>query len=450
MAAEVRRSSAGERLRAWLFAPVDNAPLIAFRIAFGLLTWIESFGAILTGWVGDVFVSPVYTFPHVGFGWLAAFHGPAVYAHYALMSVPAFLVMVGAFYRVSIVLFTAMWAVTYFAQTTAYNNHYYLLLLLGILMSFLPANACVAWDARRVPALRSALCARWCIVLLAAQVAIVYFFAALAKLNPDWLAGRPIAIWLQAKSHYPILGPLYQQEWIRWFIVYGGILFDGLVVPLLLWRRTRWLAVAMSFFFHLFNSYTFRVGVFPYLGIAFCVLFFPGEQVRRLLFRRAAPAPARDAAAPRRRQNLVMVALAAYLALQIALPLRHWLYPGNVDWTEEGHRMSWRMMLRNKAGSATFRAVDRASGESLRVDTRDLLGAKQASRIATRPDMLWRFARIVRDRYAAEGRDVAVYVTSRVSLNGHPPRPLVDPDVDLSRAPWHWLTPQPWILPFDD
>jgi hypothetical protein len=439
-----------DRLRSWLFAPVDNAPLIAFRIAFGLLAWVESFGAILTGWVSDVFVQPLYTFPHIGFGWLAAFHGPAVYAHYALMSVPAFLVMVGAYYRAAIVAFTAMWAVTYFAQTTAYNNHYYLLLLLGILLSLMPANAFASWDARRDAGLRSSLCPRWCIAILAAQVAIVYFFAALAKLNPDWLGGHPIAIWLGSKTHYPVLGPLYEKEWLRWMIVYGGIAFDALVVPLLLWKRTRWLAVGLSLFFHLFNSYTFRVGIFPYLGIAFCVLFFPGEQVRRLLFRRAAPAPPGFVAPSRRLQNLVLTFLTVYLTLQIALPLRHWLYPGNVDWSEEGHRMSWRMMLRNKTGSASFRVVDAASGESWRVDTGQLLGAKQASRIATRPDMLWRFARILRDRYAREGRDVEVHVSTRVSLNGRPPRPLVDPDIDLARAPWRWIAPQPWILPLDD
>ncbi len=35
---------------------------------------------------------------------------------------------------------------------------------------------------------------------------------------------------------------------------------------------------------------------------------------------------------------------------QVYLPVRHYFIPGNVFWTEEGHRMAWRMMLRNKAG----------------------------------------------------------------------------------------------------
>ena len=43
-----------------LFQPIDNAPLIIFRIFFGFLLAAETFGAILTGWVYRNFIEPKY------------------------------------------------------------------------------------------------------------------------------------------------------------------------------------------------------------------------------------------------------------------------------------------------------------------------------------------------------------------------------------------------------
>ena len=114
----------------------------------------------------------------------------------------------------------------------------------------------------------------------------MYFFAAVAKVDVDWLGGRPIAIWLREKRHYPVLGPLYGQEWFKWLMVYGGLAFDALVVPLLLWGRTRLLGLALAALFHLMNAYTFRIGVFPFLAISLCIFFFPPEAVRKRFFKR--------------------------------------------------------------------------------------------------------------------------------------------------------------------
>lgn len=435
---------------AWLTEPVDNTPLLLFRAGFGLLLFLEGVGAIATGWVREVFVDPEYTFPHIGFGWLRHLSGPGMYAYYAVMSVPGFLVMIGARFHSAVAVYGVMWTAVYLAQTTSYNNHYYLMVLLCLLFWMTPANADLSVDAQRGRVERSAVCPRWCIAIFVALLAIVYFYAALAKLDDDWLAARPVEIWLRAKASYPVLGPLYVQPWFKWFVVYGGILFDGLIVPLLLWRRTRWLAVGLSLFFHLFNSYTFRIGVFPYMMIGALVLFFPGEPLRRWL---RTTRWARFLAAPgttRREEPIGSVAVAflvVFFALQVLLPLRHHLYPGNSHWTEEGHRMSWHMMLRSKSGNAVLRVVDRETGETTRVLPRTILSPKQTGRVATRPDMLWRFARDVRERYEREGRDVAVYVDTQVSLNGRPTQPIVDPQVDLSRAPWTWLEPLPWLVP---
>jgi hypothetical protein len=60
----------------------------------------------------------------------------------------------------------------------------------------------------------------------------------------------------------------------------------------------------------------------------------------------------------RQRAPLVLPLLAAWLVLQIVLPLRHLMIPGEVSWTEEGHRFSWHMKLRDKYAGRFLMEID--------------------------------------------------------------------------------------------
>lgn len=435
------RRFASDRLR-----PVDNSPLIVFRILFGLLLAAETGGAIMTGWVKRVLIDPEFTFPILPFTFLQPLPGNGMYVYFATMAVAGLLVSAGAWFRLSLGLFTVMWTTVYLMQTSSYNNHYYFLVLLCVLLWLTPANADCSVDARRDPTMRRWTCPRWCIEIFVAQVAIVYFYAAVAKLDLDWLQAKPMAIWLYDRRDY-YLGPLYQLAWTKYALAWGGLLFDATVVPLLLWRRTRILAVCLSVFFHLFNSYTFRIGVFPYLALALLIFFFPGEQIgARILRRRPEAAP--SAGPPPRTGRLLLAFLAVYFALQILLPLQSWIFPGNVHWTEEGQRMSWRMMLRTKDGSVRFVVTDPKSGEKWTIYPATRLTAKQADRIATRPDMIWQFVQRLKREYRERGIDpVEIRVVSSVSLNGRPRQAFIDPDYDMAKAEWHYFSHDEWILP---
>ena len=81
-----------------------------------------------------------------------------------------------------------------------------------------------------------------------------------------------------------------------------------------------------------------------------------------------------------------------YLAFQFLVPLRHFLYPGNVNWTEEGHRFSWHMLLRTKRGFAHFYAYDPTTGLTYRLDPLGYLSYEQARDLAGHPDMILQFA----------------------------------------------------------
>ncbi len=172
-----------------LFLQIDNAPLIIFRIFFGLLLACETFGAILTGWVKSNFIDPTFTFSHIGFDWLQPLPGYGMYYYFATMGILGLLVAIGYKYRWTLGLFTILWTGVYLMQKTSYNNHYYLLILVCLIMFFLPANKYASIDAKLNPSLQKLTMPAWCSWIMITQISIVYFYATVAKLYPGWLDG---------------------------------------------------------------------------------------------------------------------------------------------------------------------------------------------------------------------------------------------------------------------
>src|SRR5690606_6093054 len=111
--------------------------------------------------------------------------------------------------------------------------------------------------------------------------------------------------------------------------------------------------------------------------------------------------------------------LGAWMAFQLLFPLRHWLYPGDVAWTEEGHKFSWRMKLRDKGGHAVFYATDPTTGETWKVNKHKYLKRWQSRKMTGRPEMLLQFAHHVADQLRAEGHaEIEVRAHTAITLNG--------------------------------
>lgn len=435
-------------LKEKFFRPVDNSPLILFRIIFGLLLFLEAWGAIATGWVKRAFIEPEHTFPFIDFSWLQPLPGYGMYIWYIIMGLAGLMVMLGYYYRWGIGIYAFMWAGVYLMQKTNYNNHYYLLMLLNFMMWLVPAHRYASLDVKRRPEIKSLTCPQWCLWLFAANMAIVYFYASVAKMYPEWLEAKPISIWFKAKSDYWLIGPLLLQEWFQSFVAWGGVLYDLLIGPGLIWKKTRKYAFVGSILFHLFNSAVFQVGIFPYLGIAIGVFFFEPEVVRRIFFRKKPSLEGRSIDPymyPAR--SWLVYAFSAYLIIHVLLPLRHWLYPGDVNWTEEGHRLAWHMMLRVKTGYVNFRVVDNDTGEEWTVKPIEYLTNKQSRVIASRPDMMWQFIQILKEDLRSRGHEnIAIFANGRVSLNGSDYQPLYDPEYDLTKAEWHRFRRSEWLV----
>src|SRR5690606_39426733 len=88
-------------------------------------------------------------------------------------------------------------------------------------------------------------------------------------------------IFMENKQHYPIIGEWLQLHSVHIIMAYVGIFFDLLIVPLLLWKKTRVFAFVVSILFHLSNSIIFQIGIFPYMSIAFALFFFSPEILQK-------------------------------------------------------------------------------------------------------------------------------------------------------------------------
>ena len=352
----------------------------------------------------------------------------------------------------------------------------------------------------------------WPVWLLRFQMGVPYFFGGIAKLNADWLRGEPLRAWLEARTDFPFLGRFFIHEPIVWLMNYGSLLLDLFVVFLLLHRRTRVFGFIGILTFHFMNSRLFDIGIFPWVMIAGTAVFFEPDWPRRALrdlreghtyrshaliggfalgfliggflpetfsfiraliggtgvaiagyhldepFRRpevgtigAAKGQAWRAATPSgisamRRWTLSL--LVVWVAVQAVVPLRHFGIPGNIHWTEEGHKFSWHMKLRDKDSEGYFVVTDPDTGQEQRINPRSSLTRRQVSKMASRPEMTVEFARHLEKRFREEGYDdVEVRAHILASLNGRVPQLLVDPQVDLTEVPYPWWGHADWILP---
>lgn len=449
-----------ERFGAGLFAPVDISSIVFLRVAFGAVMLWEVYRYFIYGRIFRYYIEPAVHYTYYGFGWVRPWPGDGMYWHFYALGALAACILVGFCYRVAAALFFLGFTYVFLLDQTEYLNHFYLICLMSFLLVFVPAERALSVDAWLRPRLRTNWVPAWALWLLRAQIGVVYFFGGVAKLNADWLRGEPMRMWLAPGARMPFVGFVFKEEWMVYLFAGGGLLLDLLVVPLLLWKRTRPYAFAVAVAFHLTNAAIFRIGIFPWFMIAATLIFFPPDLPRRFAhaLRHPADVPYRppvlpDDARPHgglsRGRRAVVALLALYMAAQILVPLRHFLYPGDVSWTEEGHHFSWHMKLRDKEATALFTLTDPASGRTWTVDLRRCR-TRQCDKMAGQPDMIVQFAHLLAEEKRREGYPgVEVRALVLVSLNGRRPQPLVDPAVDLAkvrRSMW----PARWIMPLTE
>lgn len=402
------------------------------------------------GWIRRHYLEPAFLFTYPGFGWIVPWPGAGLYAHFAVTGLFAAMVALGLYYRIGIVGLFLGFSYMFLLDQASYLNQYYLALCIAVILCLLPAERAFSMDARRTRV--TPVVPRWSVLALRAQFELMLLHAGLVKLNEDWLRGQPLGLWLAERSELPILGPWLALPGLAVVASHGVVILHLVGAPLLLLRRTRLPVFVLYVGFHLASAILFPIGMFSWLTVAGTLMFFDPDWPRavwRRLGGKEAQAPVttdrnvRDRLAP-----ATLALLAAFLVLQLLLPLRWLLYPGKVAWTRQGEWFSWRMKLDDARASARFVVTAPGSGARWEVNPRDYLSPRQTEMMAARPDLILQFAHFLGRTWAKRESvaDAEVRAVVLCALNGRRPALLIDPARDLARVA-RTSTPRDWILP---
>ncbi|KPM48859.1 HTTM domain-containing protein [Jiulongibacter sediminis] len=451
----------------FLWAEKAIYPLATFRVVFGLLMAVSTARFMYLGWIDLHFVDTKFQFKYFGFEWVKLL--PPFWMHFLhwVLLVSAILVALGLFYRVAIVILFFVFTYLELIDSTYYLNHYYFMSLVAGLMMFIPANRWFSLDVLRGLKVKSQTTNAWHINILKFQILILYCYAGLAKINEPWLLeALPLKIWLPASDKIPLLGSFFAHPMTPYVFSWTGMLYDTFIVFFLMYRPTRLVAYFAVIVFHSVVGILFQIGVFPVVMMGITLIFFSDSWHLRWqnLVRSFGSSQVEVEDKLNSKENfskehfhlpssisplsrkLATGLLLFYIAFQLLFPWRYLLHPGSLFWREEGYRFSWRVMLMEKAGTATFFVKDGKTGREGVVDNREFLNPHQEKQMAFQPDMILQYAHFLGNYYHQKGvENPEVRVEAYVTLNAKPSQLLIDPSVDLMNIKDGWLR-KGWLL----
>ena len=438
------------RFQKWtsaLFRPVPLDSLVAFRVAFGFAMAIWSLYMIFGGRVSELYIQPKYYFSYPGLNWIQPLSGFGMYFVFALLFVSALMLAAGWFFRINTLFFTLLFAYISLIDQANYLSYYYFVLLMAMMLSLSPANRLFSIDLIRNPAIRVELIPRWSVLAFEIQVALVFIFAGMAKLNADWLfAGRPLNMWLEN------LGLHFGFQFPHWII--SGIipitiswillLFDFIIPHFLLDKSTSVFAFKWVVIVQLLAIILFPSGFFPVLIIFSSIIFFPADSIRRWIsgisyllydvfqFKGDVFKPGGAHLLQYRKKKLFPIVLCLFLGTQILLPVALFLQWGSARWADAACHFSWDLRIQEKKSRIWVWKENALTGKNEEVKLSQYLMPHQIRHMAESPGMIQQFIANKKRNPSSSNSDFTgnIRVLSTVSLNGQNPQPLVDCNIE--------------------
>mgnify|MGYP001170381907 CR=1 FL=1 len=438
---------------------VPSSPLSVFRFFFGFLMSVSIIRFWSKGWIKELYIDPSFYFSYYGFEWVKPL-GDFTYLLFFICFISSVFICLGLKYRISIIIFFLSFTYIELMDKTTYLNHYYFVSVLSFLMIFLPANASFSIDNiinkktyQKIP--------KWTIDSIKLLISIVFIYAAIAKMNSDWLfKAMPLKIWLTSNYDLPLLGDLFQKKWIHYFMSWSGMVYDLLIPFLLLNSRTRLFAFLLVVIFHSLTKILFPIGMFPYIMIFSSLIFFSANFHDKIIswiknfFQKIVSFSIKLKHHDSFRSSYekpILFIVSAFFLFQIVFPFRYLLYPGELFWNEQGYRFSWRVMLVEKTAETNFKIVNTKNNKSITVLNSDFLTDFQEKQMSFQPDMILEYAHYLGDQYLwfGENGEIQVFVDSFVALNGRKSQRFINDSVNLYSEKQSFRHKK-WILPLND
>jgi hypothetical protein len=428
-----------------LSTPTSPYLLGAFRVLFALAALYSAVRFLLKGWVNELYILPQHHFHFYGFHWVHLPNHPFwVYFLFGLLILSAIGLATGRWYKLFSLAYFLLFTYFELIDKTYYLNHYYFISLMAFAFLFLPMNKALVLGYKKAESIPFIYT-----VLLRFLVGGVYFYAGIAKINSDWLAGEPLNTWFNAFQYLPLVGDFIGHPNTAVFSAYLAMVFDISLPFLLCFRRTRTFAYLTALVFHCLTSLMFPIGVFPLIMSLCALVFFPTAlwekrllQLKIISKRTLLPA---IIFAPKFRKSILIT----LLLVHFVMPWRHLLYPGNVLWHEQGFRFSWRVMLMEKNGYTELNVITEDNKTYL-INNSEYLTPLQEKMMSTQPDMILEYSQIVALDFEKKGFEkFKIEADSWVSLNGRKPFRMIQNNVDLRTQQGGFAT-KTWITHWYD
>ncbi len=247
---------------AWFGVDVSSAKLVVARVVvFGLL----ALDALL-----QIRHAPRYGAGDFNVGQLAIFDafGPGRVAYGACQLVIAYtlvLAALGIATRVMLPIATVLYAWLYFGSQLDSYQHHYLVSLLLFIACFVPWQRPVSTEPA-FPTRRS-----WAVRLLLVQLAIMYLWAAISKLDPAWLDGHTLATQITGSMRGLI------ESTVGFKVAAIGVIGVELALAATVWMKRTWfIAAPLGILFHGSILLTgLEIGLFAYLMVAIYIVVIP-------------------------------------------------------------------------------------------------------------------------------------------------------------------------------
>lgn len=430
--------------------PISSEKIAVFRVLFGTVLFLQAWYFSVIDFIQKDLIESILHFPYPYLEFIEVQDPFIMKAILFLMFISSLSLMLGFRARLSSLIYLLTFSYLWLIDKGFYNNHYYLISLLLLLMCFIRSDISLSISKKSTNANNHL----WEEYILIFQFSLVLIFAGFNKINEWWLIyHEPVHHILMYKAVIS-KNALWGSELLELFMIWGGLLFDLFIVPLLLWRRTRWFGFLLFVFFNGMNTLLFydvgEIGIFPLLMLSALILFFPRLEVRQLLVRKFSYMPSNNDLKSNKGQlsTITGVLLIGYILIQLILPLRHHLYEGNVDYTGEGQRFSWRMKSVYKDFEISIRLVDEERGIEANLDPRTVLSVKQYTNLGYYPELIIPLSENLRRSAIEKGvKDPKIYIDYKVGFMGLPLQYMVDPTIELASLCYSPFKHSSWILP---
>ncbi|HNQ12192.1 MAG TPA: HTTM domain-containing protein [Bacteroidia bacterium] len=430
------------RFNTYLNKPIQKEALEWFRIGFGLIILLQVYSFVKVDFVNNFILLPEFNLKWDGFEWIGLLPDTVMKSLPLILFGAGVGILIKKTFKVSIILFTVCFWYIVLVERSYFNNHMYLLCLIGTVLCFYDPTK---KDARN-----------WVLFLLKFLIILVYFYGGTNKLNADWLiAHEPVRTILSNAGNAHSIN-IAKDNWMVLLLVYGGVIID-LGASITLWiKSTRKYAIYVLSIFHLSNHFIFNfgesgdIGVFPFFMIMANCLFVPAETLSALRSRHLGKAKKtiNDSKGTNDLKPMGIMLLSMFIVFQCFFPLRHHAIKGDVDWTGIGFQFAWRMKLRTKATDVKIFAKADDQPNEVRIQPQGFLNITQWNDAKLNPLVMHQFVKKLEAYFRSKGAsNPIIRVEMSNGLNGRSQQAIVDFSTDWTKLKTNKTGANDWILP---